>query len=147
MSWKQLNWHAFFVAFHTRTYQAYGNIRVKPKPCNYLNRGHKSKVNIFGQYPLLKFRKVYFLFFQMMKIYWVPLPSQLYFLISSFKYENNMKFLCAIIMWTTRLPFCIIKFKFVVRMRECLPRGTKVHSRASRARARDFSTPCTNSNL
>ena len=39
------------MAFHTKTYEAYGNIRVKPtQPCNYLNRGHKSKVNIFGQY-------------------------------------------------------------------------------------------------
>ena len=39
------------VAFHTKTYEAYGNIRVKPnQPCNYLNRGHKSKVNIFEQY-------------------------------------------------------------------------------------------------
>ena len=43
--------HIFSVAFHTKTYEAYGNIRVKPnQPCNYLNRGHKSKVNIFGQY-------------------------------------------------------------------------------------------------
>ena len=41
------------MAFHTKTYEAYGNIRVKPnQPCNYLNRGHKSKVNIFGQYML-----------------------------------------------------------------------------------------------
>ena len=47
----------FSVAFHTKTYEAYGNIRVKPnQPCNYLNRGHKSKVNIFGQYNLLKNR-------------------------------------------------------------------------------------------
>ena len=37
------------------------------------------------------------------------------------------KFLCAIIMWMTWLHFCIIKFKFVVRMSDCLPRGTKVH--------------------
>ena len=51
------------------------------------------------------------------------------FLISSFKYENNMKtFVCDYhVKDPTRLPFCIIKFKFVVRMRECLPRGTKVH--------------------
>ena len=34
-----------------KTYEAYGNIRVKPnQPCNYLNRGHKSKVNFLGQY-------------------------------------------------------------------------------------------------
>ena len=39
------------VAFYTKTPEAYGNIRRKPnQPCNYLNRGHKSKVNIFGQY-------------------------------------------------------------------------------------------------
>ena len=39
------------MAFHTKTYEAYGNIRVKlNQPCNYLNRAHKSKVNIFGQY-------------------------------------------------------------------------------------------------
>ena len=37
------------MAFHTKTSEAYGNIRRKPnQPCNYLNRGHKSKVNIFG---------------------------------------------------------------------------------------------------
>ena len=42
------------MAFYTKTYEAYGNIRVKPnQPCNYLNRGHKSKVNIFGQYILV----------------------------------------------------------------------------------------------
>ena len=42
------------MAFRTKTYEAYGNIRVKPnQPCNYLNRGHKSKVNIFGQYSYL----------------------------------------------------------------------------------------------
>ena len=40
------------ISYHTKTYEAYGNIRVKPnQPCNYLNRGHKSKVNISGQYP------------------------------------------------------------------------------------------------
>ena len=39
------------VAFQTKTYEAYGNIRVKPnQPSNYLNIGHKSKINIFGQY-------------------------------------------------------------------------------------------------
>ena len=39
------------MAFHTKTSEAYGNIRRKPnQPCNYLNRGHTSKVNIFGQY-------------------------------------------------------------------------------------------------
>ena len=39
------------MAFHTKIYEAYRNIRVKPnQPCNYLNRGHKSKVNIFGRY-------------------------------------------------------------------------------------------------
>ena len=43
------------MAFRTKTYEAYGNIRVKPnQPCNYLNRGHKSKVNIFGQYIIHK---------------------------------------------------------------------------------------------
>ena len=42
------------MAFHTKTSEAYGNIRRKPnQPCNYLNRGHKSKVNIFGQYVLI----------------------------------------------------------------------------------------------
>ena len=47
----------FSVAFHTKTYEAYGNIRVKPnQPCNYLDRGHKSKVNIFGQYLNTKFQ-------------------------------------------------------------------------------------------
>ena len=41
------------MAFHTKTYEAYENIRVKPnQPCNYLNRGHKSKVHIFGQYVI-----------------------------------------------------------------------------------------------
>ena len=35
--------------------------------------------------------------------------------------------LCVIIIWTTQLPFCIIKFKFVERMREYLPWGTKMH--------------------
>ena len=39
------------MAFHTKSSEEYGNIRVKPnQPCNYSNRGHKSKVNIFGQY-------------------------------------------------------------------------------------------------
>ena len=39
------------MAFHTKTHEAYGNIRGKPnQPFNYLNRGHKSKANIFGQY-------------------------------------------------------------------------------------------------
>ena len=39
------------MAFHTKTSEAYGNIRGKRnQPCNYLNRGHKSKVNICGQY-------------------------------------------------------------------------------------------------
>ena len=39
------------MAFHTKISEAYGNIRRKPnQPCNYLNRGHKSKVNILGQY-------------------------------------------------------------------------------------------------
>ena len=36
------------------------------------------------------------------------------------------KLLCVIIIWTTRLLFSIIKFKFVVRMRGCLPWGTKM---------------------
>ena len=43
------------MAFHTKTYEPYRNIQVKPnQPCNYLNRGHKSKVNIFEQYKLLR---------------------------------------------------------------------------------------------
>ena len=42
------------MAFHTKSSEAYGNIRGKPiQPCNYLNRGHKSKVNICGQYIML----------------------------------------------------------------------------------------------
>ena len=44
-----------------------------------------------------------------------------------------------------RQHFCIIKFKFVVHMREYSPLGTKCIFRVSLARARDFSTPCTNS--
>ena len=41
----------FSRGFHTKTSEAYGKIRGKPnQPCNYLNRGHKSKVNICGQY-------------------------------------------------------------------------------------------------
>ena len=52
------------MAFHTKTYEAYGNIRVKPnQPCNYLNRGHKSKVNIFGQYLLKVVYKDLFIFY------------------------------------------------------------------------------------
>ena len=39
------------MAFRTKTSETYGNIRGKPnQPCNYLNRAHKSKVNICGQY-------------------------------------------------------------------------------------------------
>ena len=31
---------------------------MKPnQPCNYLNRGHKSKVNMFGQYPVAILRE------------------------------------------------------------------------------------------
>ena len=40
----------FSVAFHPKTFEAYGKIQGKPiQPCNYLNRGHKSKINICGQ--------------------------------------------------------------------------------------------------
>ena len=43
---------------HTKTFEAYSYIRWKRgkpnQPCNYLNRGHKSKVNIGGQYIIFK---------------------------------------------------------------------------------------------
>ena len=37
------------------------------------------------------------------------------------------KLLRAFNIWMTRISFCIIKYKFVVRMREYSPRGTKAH--------------------
>ena len=46
------------MAFHTKTSEAYGNIRGKPiQPCNYLNRGHKYKVNICGQYNVNSYKR------------------------------------------------------------------------------------------
>ena len=55
------------MAFHTKTYEAYGNIRMKPnQPCNYFNICHKSKVNIFGQYIFS-----FLLFWEFVKIHFL----------------------------------------------------------------------------
>ena len=42
------------MTFHTKTYEEYENIQGKPnQPCNHLNSGHNSQVNIIGSNNVL----------------------------------------------------------------------------------------------
>ena len=87
------------MVFHTKTSEAYGNIRVEPnQPCNYLNRGHKSKVNILGQYMCLWILFLYFLTSVYLPSRAMPrlqhaFPETLFKIRTSFHYRNQLEVL------------------------------------------------------